>query len=160
MSFQKILVAVDSSALGPSVFGQALSLAQNFQAQLLLLHCLILEAWAETALPPIPVGMSDLGIYPHLIDNGQWHGEVQRQKQTALDLLEQYRQSADRAGVALESICKVIEPGLGICQTAQDWSADLIIVGRRGRKGLTEAILGSISNYVVHHAACSVLVIQ
>ncbi|RMG10302.1 MAG: universal stress protein, partial [Cyanobacteria bacterium J055] len=36
----------------------------------------------------------------------------------------------------------------------------LIIVGRRGRQGIEEAVLGSVSNYVVHHAPCSVLAIQ
>ncbi|MGC1393382.1 MAG: universal stress protein [Coleofasciculaceae cyanobacterium] len=36
----------------------------------------------------------------------------------------------------------------------------MVVVGRRGRTGLAEAFLGSVSNYVVHHAPCSVLVIQ
>ncbi len=38
--------------------------------------------------------------------------------------------------------------------------ADLIVVGRRGRSGLSELILGSASNYVLHHAPCSVLTLQ
>ncbi len=38
--------------------------------------------------------------------------------------------------------------------------ADLIVLGRRGRTGLAEALLGSVSNYVLHHAPCSVLVVQ
>lgn len=33
-------------------------------------------------------------------------------------------------------------------------------MGRRGHKGLSEILLGSVSNYVVHHAPCSVLVLQ
>ena len=43
---------------------------------------------------------------------------------------------------------------------AKDWNADLIIMGRRGLTGLSEMFLGSVSNYVVHHASCSVLLIQ
>lgn len=160
MSFQKILIAVDGSPLSQTVFEQGLSLAQSCQAQLFLLHCLTLEAGSDTTLPPLPVGMSDLGIYPRLIDNATWEAEVQRQKQQAIDLLENYSQSGKQAGIAVQSAYKLTDPGQGICQTAQDWQADLIIVGRRGRKGLTEAVLGSISNYVVHHAACPVLVIQ
>ncbi|MEY3330640.1 MAG: hypothetical protein RLZZ115_3525 [Cyanobacteriota bacterium] len=40
------------------------------------------------------------------------------------------------------------------------WGADLVIVGRRNRSELAELFLGSVSNYVVHHVKCSVLVVQ
>lgn len=47
-----------------------------------------------------------------------------------------------------------------ICELARNWNADLIILGRRGRTGLSELLLGSVSNYVLHHAPCSVLTVQ
>jgi phage terminase large subunit GpA-like protein len=34
------------------------------------------------------------------------------------------------------------------------------MVGHRGRTGLSEFLLGSVSNYVMHHAPCSVLVVN
>ncbi|MBE9048435.1 universal stress protein, partial [Pleurocapsales cyanobacterium LEGE 10410] len=51
-------------------------------------------------------------------------------------------------------------PGRLICELAADWSADLILVGSRGLKGLKEMFLGSVSNYVTHHAPCSVLIVR
>jgi nucleotide-binding universal stress UspA family protein len=36
--------------------------------------------------------------------------------------------------------------------------ADLLVVGSRGHGGLTEALLGSVSEYCVQHAACPVVV--
>ncbi|MFM7578374.1 MAG: universal stress protein, partial [Microcystaceae cyanobacterium] len=36
---------------------------------------------------------------------------------------------------------------------------DVIVVGHRGRWGLSEILLGSVSNYVFHHAHCPVLVV-
>ena len=36
----------------------------------------------------------------------------------------------------------------------------LIMVGNRGRSGRTEFLLGSVSNYVMHHATSSVLIVQ
>ncbi len=43
---------------------------------------------------------------------------------------------------------------------ARNCGADVIVMGRRGHSGLSELILGSVSNYVLHHAPCSVLIVQ
>jgi nucleotide-binding universal stress UspA family protein len=50
------------------------------------------------------------------------------------------------------------EPGAAICQLATELSARAIVIGSRGRGGLTRAFLGSVSDYVVRHAPCSVVV--
>jgi nucleotide-binding universal stress UspA family protein len=47
-----------------------------------------------------------------------------------------------------------------IVDTAARWPADLIIVGAHGRKGLDRFLLGSVSEAVTHHAACSVQVVR
>ena len=46
-----------------------------------------------------------------------------------------------------------------IIEKAIDWNADLIVVGSHGR-GFWGRLLGSVSNGVVHHAPCSVLVVR
>lgn len=38
--------------------------------------------------------------------------------------------------------------------------ADLLVVGNRGHAGLTEALLGSVSQRCVHHARCPVVVVR
>lgn len=38
--------------------------------------------------------------------------------------------------------------------------ADLLVVGSRGHGGFTEALLGSVSQHLVHHAPCPVVVIR
>jgi nucleotide-binding universal stress UspA family protein len=38
--------------------------------------------------------------------------------------------------------------------------ADLLVVGSRGRGGLTSALLGSVSQNCAHHATCPVLIIR
>ena len=47
-----------------------------------------------------------------------------------------------------------------IVETAQEWGADLIVVGSHGYGLWSRALLGSVSNSVVHHAPCSVLVVR
>lgn len=47
-----------------------------------------------------------------------------------------------------------------IVKEAKRWNADLIIVGSHGYGFWTRAFLGSVSDAVVHHAPCSVLVVR
>ena len=46
-----------------------------------------------------------------------------------------------------------------IVEKAKEWNADLIVVGSHGR-GFWGRLLGSVSDGVVHHAPCSVLVVR
>jgi len=48
-------------------------------------------------------------------------------------------------------------PAATILRAAE--SADLVVVGSRGRGGLKGLFLGSVSRQVVHHSPCPVLVV-
>lgn len=50
-------------------------------------------------------------------------------------------------------------PDQQIIEAAKEWKADIIVVGSHGR-GFWGRLLGSVSNGVVHHAECSVLVVR
>lgn len=50
-------------------------------------------------------------------------------------------------------------PDQQIIERAKEWNADLIVVGSHGR-GFWGRLLGSVSDGVVHHAPCSVLVVR
>jgi nucleotide-binding universal stress UspA family protein len=50
------------------------------------------------------------------------------------------------------------EPGPALCKLAQEVGAEAIVVGSRGRGGIKRAFLGSVSDYVVRNAPCSVVV--
>ena len=51
-------------------------------------------------------------------------------------------------------------PESRIVETAEEMKADLIIVGSHGYNRWERLLLGSVSDSVVHHAHCSVLVVR
>jgi nucleotide-binding universal stress UspA family protein len=157
--FQKILVATDISQVSNSVFDRGLSQAEQNKARLLLLHVLS----AEEDDSPLPILPEITDIYPAVgndrtleVWREQWDAFVQK----GLDILQQRVKIARDKGIEAEYRQILGNAGKTICKIAQEWEADLIVIGRRGRSGLEEIILGSVSNYVLHRACCSVLIIQ
>jgi nucleotide-binding universal stress UspA family protein len=55
---------------------------------------------------------------------------------------------------------RVIEGPAGQVLVGAAEGADLLVVGCRGHSGLTGAVLGSVSQYCVHHAACPVMIMR
>ncbi len=151
----RILVAVDRSARNKIVFDSALSLAKTTGATLMLLHVLSED---EAGYPMIPT----YTYYP-ILDNRDYDIYQERlteYKQWGINFLQNLTEKATAAGVDTEYTQLTGNPGRTICELAKNWEADLILVSSRGLKGLKEMFLGSVSNYVTHHAPCSVLIVR
>lgn len=156
--FERILVAIDNSTVTDQVVDQAIALAQATHAHLTLLH--VLSPFDQAY--PSPVFPSIDAVYPSM------HGEAvkaymhhwQIYEEEGLALLRSRFDQVQQAGVGAEMNQAIGNPGRIICEVAQTSQADLIMIGRRGLAGLSEFLLGSVSNYVLHHAPCSVLTVQ
>lgn len=84
-------------------------------------------------------------------------------EQIADDARREAEDVLDRTAAALgreDAPRRVIEgpPGPAICALAADLDAAAIVIGSRGRGGLRRAVLGSVSDHVVRHAPCPVVV--
>ena len=158
MVFQKILVALDRSPNAPAVFEEGLNLAHKQGSQLMLFYCLNWEK-EEKVSPFLGIGtLADVNLYGTLQKLRQ--ESLQRDLEQVRDWLRDLCREAKSKGVQAELDCRVGFPSQWICDRAENWGADVIVIGRRGHRGLSELLLGSVSNYVVHHAPCSVLVVQ
>ena len=62
--------------------------------------------------------------------------------------------------IAIERRVEIGDPGQTLCRLAGELTADVVVVGSRGRGALKRALLGSVSSHVVHNAPCPVLVIR
>jgi nucleotide-binding universal stress UspA family protein len=156
--FHKILVAVDNSPISEKVFDEAASLAKEANANFMLLH--VLSPFEKSYLNS--VGVHANSDYPTFNANdidyymGIWEGL----KEEGLKYLQMLCNKANELGISTEFTQNLGDPGRIVCEVASNWNADLIIMGRRGHSGLNELFLGSVSNYVLHHAPCSVLTVQ
>lgn len=151
--FNKILVALDEGDTCANLFQQAVTLAQATGAGLMLVSVLEPDYNGSFATPayygyPLPLG----------VDNNIWIELYREAEAKGLERLRSFTDQATAAGVPTEFTQNIGSPGRAICTLAKTWEADLIVVGSHGRKGLSELFLGSVSNYVMHHAPCSVMV--
>ncbi len=157
--FKKILVPIDMSSVGQKVFEEALSLAKSQQSSLILLH--VLSAEEEGSPLPVP---SDLSQWHPAVGNDltleSWRKEWEDFEKESLDTLELRMTKAKQMGVGTTVKQVYGSPSRVICKIAKQEEVDLIIMGHRGRSGLEELIMGSVSNYVFHHAPCSVLIVN
>ena len=151
----KILIAIDRSQNNKLVFNTALSLAKATGANLMLLHIL------SEKEPNHPIAPT-LTYYPIVedINYETYQNEYARYVEHGLEFLKSLAAEATAVRVSTEYTQLAGNPGQMICELAGNWSADLILVGSRGLKGLKEMFLGSVSNYVTHHAPCSVLIVR
>ncbi|MEM7757684.1 MAG: universal stress protein [Cyanobacteria bacterium P01_A01_bin.40] len=155
--FEKILVALDRSLEASAILDTALSIAQPGTSEILLVH--FVDWQMQDVSPWIGIGtLYDVDLSGERYDWGRQH--LKEEVDLANDWLMAEVEKINRAKICCQSECHIGNCNLGISDRAREWGADLIVIGRRGRKNISEMFLGSVSNYVIHHAPCSVLVVQ
>jgi nucleotide-binding universal stress UspA family protein len=76
------------------------------------------------------------------------------------DARRQLQACLDRLGAAGETRVGAGPPALEIMKAAAELSAELVVVGTRGRTGLSRLVLGSVAEAILAGAPCSVLVVR
>jgi len=158
--FNTILVALDTGEDCSPVFDQALDQAKSSGAVLKLLGVITPANDNTMSLTAYSPGFTG---YPLTVSNEVWEACRKRYvayKERYKAVLTRFAKQAADVDVQAEVMLVADNPGRAICDRAKTESADLIIVGSHGRKGLSEIFMGSVSNYVTHHAPCSVLIVH
>ncbi|NEP16243.1 MAG: universal stress protein [Leptolyngbya sp. SIO4C1] len=156
--FRRILVALEPENSSRAVLDEAIAIALPLQSQLNLVSVIYpLESGY-----PNPMYLSMDGFHT-IIPTEAYLSYTQDWQTTQVDRQRWLRSQAAYAqqqGLTVDYTQPVGDPGHCLCDLAEQWQASLIVIGRRGRLGLSELLLGSVSNYVMHHAPCSVLTVQ
>jgi nucleotide-binding universal stress UspA family protein len=149
------LVALDYSKTDETLIQKALEWAKSEEISIVLLH-------AFSFFDPMP----DQGVsqptkdetYSGVLSNTvleDWES-WKRLEKASLSKLQGYAKQLEEAGISVTTKHILGNPAPVICSVACELDVDTIMVGRGGRRGIVEAVLGSVSNYVFHHAPCSV----
>ena len=158
--FNKILVALDDSVLATKILDEAMLMAERLEAKLMLLHVLSSLETERLGLQPGGIGIES--FFPILNEQAmrQYAVEWQAYEEHSMAQIQGHVRIATERGIEVESNQTMGDPGQSICKVAQTWGANLILMGRNRKSGISELFLGSTSNYVLHHAPCSVLAVQ
>jgi nucleotide-binding universal stress UspA family protein len=141
MLFGKILIAVDSEPIAAHAADVGCELARLAGAEVALIH----------VIDPELVNAADTGIQPAVF--------AASAKDEARKLIDAIRLRLPQQGNAREFV-EVGSAASEIVKAANDWPADLIVIGSHGRAGLKRALLGSVAEAVMRHASCPVLVVR
>jgi len=145
----KILLAVDGSASSDEAIAEILRRPWPEQTEVRVITVF------ET---PVMVGMEPWAGGPIYFDDLQ-KAASSAANTVVEDTLTKLKASPNKK---LKATGEVIQgsPGQEIVEKAEQWGADLIVMGSRGLGAWNRLLLGSVSNAVVHHAKCSVEIVR
>jgi nucleotide-binding universal stress UspA family protein len=141
LRYRHVLVAYDGSPDADLALDHAVALAQAFRARLALV----------SVVPPAPA-------FAWQAPGGVRAAHDASQQ----DLDERLRSAADRVPDDLPLTTRLLDgdPAREILRAAREGEHDLIVMGSRGRGRVTAALLGSVSNHVMHDAEVPVMIVH
>lgn len=148
--YKTILVPLDGSEDAEIAVPHAAALADAFDARVVVLE--VGPGYGRTVGAIIAEAFGAAGSVEAMVEVGEAREEL------AEDYLEALRQSQGRPDWMVE----VAEgnPADVIAERAAELGADLVVMATHGRSRLARSILGSVSDEVIRHAPCPVLVIR
>ena len=148
----KILLATDGSREAQLAATTAADLAKRTTSELHVLH--VGEApnpYAEE------VGLAGPGAVPSRL-GAELTGKFEQQAREMLDAEAERVRGA--GGVVAQAHLSRGKADHEVVSLAEEIGAGLIVIGSRGRGGIRRALMGSVSESVVRHSHCPVLVVR
>lgn len=105
--------------------------------------------YARMAKLPLYIFTSVSSI--NLVENEAEFAKIKEHMKEAEDM-------ARKAGVEAHPIIEPGHPGENILAAAERFGCDVIVAGRSGKTVLDRVVLGSVSQHLVDHAKCTVVI--
>ena len=155
----KILLATDGSTEAELAARTAVDLSQKTDSSLHVIHVLDVVKVALSMAVLYPEATDHEGV--ELADPVLEEELEERAKQAGREVLDSEVQRVRSAGGTVAQAHLMLgEVEREIVHLAEDLGAGLIVMGSRGRRGMRRALMGSVSDSVVRHAHCPVMVVR
>jgi nucleotide-binding universal stress UspA family protein len=141
-AFTRVLCPTDFSEFSTAALTYAAALAASYGSAVRVLH----------VLTPFPI-VAPLGDVP---GNVQLYESQRVQGQRAL---EAEAARVRRPGMAVDVELRDGSAVQEVLAAAQEWQADLLVLGTHGRGGVERLVLGSVAEKVLRKATCAVLAV-
>jgi nucleotide-binding universal stress UspA family protein len=138
--FKNILIATDGSQYSLAAVQKGIDLARFYGAKVYALYVIDTRALAGSAGLPEPANMYQL---------------LEQEGKNAVD---QVKKAAE--GLSVETFVLQGHPSATIVRFANENGIDLIVMGKLGKSGIEELLLGSVADKVIRLASCPVLVVK
>jgi nucleotide-binding universal stress UspA family protein len=148
----KVLLAFDGSKEASAAARVAVEFANATGSELHILHV--------TASEPYPPPFAYIP-YDEMEAWEAREANLERDEERARSLVERQAQRMEAQGAKVAEVHLLFgKADKEIVRLAEDLGAGLVVVGNRGRGGIRRALMGSVSDSVVKHAHCPVLVVR
>lgn len=156
MKKMKVLIAYDGSSHADAALDDLRRAGLPEEAGALVISVADVWVWSS------PEGEED-GLHPEELNNTG----LKKAREQSARAVEEARQLAVQAGERVRAAFPLWivdaagygdSPAWAVIKKADEWEADLIVVGSQGRSLLSRIMLGSVSQKVLYEARCSVRV--
>ena len=147
----KILLATDGSSEARLAARTAVELAQKTDSEVHIIH--VYDVALIALLYPEATDPKGVKVPEPILEE-----DLQRHAREVLD--GEVKRVRSAGGTVAQSHLMMGEVAREIVHLAEDLGVGLIVMGSRGRGGIRRALMGSVSDSLVRHAPCPVMVIR
>jgi nucleotide-binding universal stress UspA family protein len=150
--FQKTLVPLDGSEHSCKALEKAAQIAEKFSGKITLIHVYSVQP----IMMPEPSTVTSLNI--PVLTGAEVSVMIEAARKWGNKILEDGEQRIKATNVQVEKLLVEGHAVEEIVRVANEGNFDLIAIGARGVSHMREMLLGSVTDGVIHHAHCPVLV--
>ena len=140
----RVVVAIDGSDYSMKAADYAINLAKTTGAEIYALNIIDISSIFKVLPQTMKKELNDIG------------------RQEARRMFQDVEDIAKKRGVEIRT--EIIETSESVADAmikyAEEKKIDLIVVGTKGKSGMTKALLGSVASKIVTYSPCPVLVVR
>ncbi|HVO36696.1 MAG TPA: universal stress protein [Candidatus Acidoferrum sp.] len=154
--FEKILVPLDGSEHSTKALAMATQIAKRFEGKITLIH--VYSVTVRPVMMPEPTAIAGPGI--PMMSSAEISKVADYAREAGQRILSDGEDQVKAQNVHVEKSLVEGHVVYEIIKLAREGNFGLIVIGARGISKIRELLLGSVTDGVIHHASCPVLVIK